>query len=194
MNSTLTLNCAPGLRLRLPDRNDVPEFFQLIKENNAHLSAWHTWTAEMISLNRVHQWIERNHHAYEELIQGNYTSATHPGFSFLMEVEGKIAGIAGFQGINCKNDVGALGYWIGSAYAGKGYTTAAMRQVILFAFEVLALNRLEIQMLTTNEPSRKVAEKLGFKQEAVLAQIEKKGNAYFDHYLYRLLRSEWQLL
>lgn len=175
--------------LRLPETNDVKPFFDCISENLDHLSAWRSWTDDLLTLHRVQQFIERNRHAHLEVLSPDFQRGGHPGFSFLIVHQGVPAGMAGFQGINRTNDIAALGYWISKKFTGKGLVTGACRLVIHYAFEVLDINRVEIQTLTQNLPSIRVAERLGFTREAELKQVEKQPDGtYHDHYLYRLLK------
>jgi ribosomal-protein-alanine N-acetyltransferase len=55
-----------------------------------------------------------------------------------------------------------IGYWIDRNFANRGYTTAAVEMLTRYAFEVLNLHRVEINLRPENAPSRRVAEKAGF--------------------------------
>jgi ribosomal-protein-alanine N-acetyltransferase len=57
---------------------------------------------------------------------------------------------------------GHIGYWIDRNFANRGYTTAAVQMLTLYAFEVLKLHRVEINLRPENASSRRVAEKAGF--------------------------------
>jgi ribosomal-protein-serine acetyltransferase len=189
----MKLDCGNNLVLRLPVKSDIAAFYALINTNREHLTTWRNWTAEMISLNRVQQFIERNAHAHRELLSPDFEHGTHPGFSFLLEHLDKPIGLAGFQGINRTNDIGAMGYWIDEKQQGRGFTTVACKAILAYGFDVLDLNRIEIQVLTTNAASIRVAEKLGFAREAILSEVEKGADAqYYDHYLFRMLRRDWK--
>lgn len=61
-----------------------------------------------------------------------------------------------------------IGYWCRTGYSGRGYTTEVVRGIVAFAFEELGANRLEIQCDPDNLPSRRVAEKAGFRLEGKL--------------------------
>ncbi len=53
-----------------------------------------------------------------------------------------------------------VGYWVDEAMAGKGLAPEATVVVLRFAFEELALHRVEIAIVPRNRPSRRVVEKL----------------------------------
>jgi ribosomal-protein-alanine N-acetyltransferase len=57
---------------------------------------------------------------------------------------------------------GHIGYWIDRNFANRGYTTAAVKIITQYAFEVLKLHRVEINLRPENASSRRVAEKAGF--------------------------------
>jgi ribosomal-protein-alanine N-acetyltransferase len=58
-----------------------------------------------------------------------------------------------------------IGYWIDQRYAGRGYTTRAVKLLTRFGFEVLKLHRIEINLRPENEASKKVALKAGYTLE-----------------------------
>lgn len=61
-----------------------------------------------------------------------------------------------------------LGYWTVKELRGQGYTAEAARAVVRWAFEDLAVERLEWYAEAGNEGSRAVALKAGFRMEGTL--------------------------
>jgi RimJ/RimL family protein N-acetyltransferase len=61
-----------------------------------------------------------------------------------------------------------LGYFIDKEYEGKGITGQALKEITVFCFENLKLNKLFIRAAIDNTASRKVAEKAGFREEGLL--------------------------
>jgi [ribosomal protein S5]-alanine N-acetyltransferase len=61
---------------------------------------------------------------------------------------------------------GYAGYWIDARHAGKGITPTALALVVDHAFSVGGLHRIEVNIRPDNLASRRVVEKLGFRQEA----------------------------
>lgn len=57
----------------------------------------------------------------------------------------------------------SLGYWIGRAYWGRGYATAATRAIIALAFGLLDLDVLTASHLARNAASGRVMEKCGMR-------------------------------
>lgn len=57
---------------------------------------------------------------------------------------------------------GHIGYWIDRNFANRGYTTKAVEIITQYAFDVIKLHRVEINLRPENASSRRVAEKAGF--------------------------------
>ena len=57
---------------------------------------------------------------------------------------------------------GHIGYWIDRNFANRGYTTKAVEILTQYAFDVLKLHRVEINLRPENASSRRVAEKAGY--------------------------------
>jgi ribosomal-protein-alanine N-acetyltransferase len=78
----------------------------------------------------------------------------------------------------------SLGYWAGQALAGRGYTTAAVRAVVRYAFEDLDLHRVEAACQPDNLASRRVLEKAGFTHEGQAKAYLKINGRWRDHLLF----------
>ena len=62
-----------------------------------------------------------------------------------------------------------VGYWIDEAAAGHGYIPEGVVLMLRYAFEELRLHRIEAAIVPRNAPSRRVADKLGLRDEGVAA-------------------------
>jgi ribosomal-protein-alanine N-acetyltransferase len=61
---------------------------------------------------------------------------------------------------------GYAGYWVDARFAGKGIIPTALALAVDHAFSVGGLHRIEVNIRPDNLASRRVVEKLGFRQEA----------------------------
>lgn len=104
-------------------------------------------------------------------------------------VDGELAGVVGMT--VDRFNAGDLGYWLGSAFEGRGLVTAACRALIDIAFHERGLHRVTICAEPDNARSRAVPERLGFKEEAILREAIKVGDRYGDEVVYGLLDREW---
>lgn len=81
----------------------------------------------------------------------------------------------------------ALGYWVDSAFAGRGVMTAALSSVIRFSRDELALHRLEAQTLLHNVASQRVLAKLGFEEIGLAPRYLRIAGEWQDHRLFQLI-------
>jgi [ribosomal protein S5]-alanine N-acetyltransferase len=90
------------------------------------------------------------------------------------------------------------GYWVDAAVAGRGVMPTALALAVDHAFRYGGLHRIEVNIRPENAPSRRVVEKLGFRQEAMHLRYLHIGGAWRDHIGYAVtvedLASEGGLL
>jgi [ribosomal protein S5]-alanine N-acetyltransferase len=84
-----------------------------------------------------------------------------------------------------------IGYWIDEAMAGHSYVPEAAVLVFRFAFEELALHRLQIAIIPRNRPSHRVAEKLGVRNEGIALRYLEINGTWEDHVRYAVTVEEW---
>ncbi|MDQ6609160.1 MAG: GNAT family N-acetyltransferase [Bacteroidota bacterium] len=155
----------------------------LVNSNRQHLREWLPWVDYMHTV--------EDFEAYIDQCQEQYDEGTDNGYVILWNK--MLVGRIGIHHINLQNKLGAIGYWLGEAYQGKGIISKACGAMINHGFGVLNLNRLEIKCGTGNNKSKAIAERLQFKQEGILRQSEKLNNGFIDLYLYSLLKDEWKV-
>ncbi len=88
--------------------------------------------------------------------------------------------------------VATLGYWVGERYARRGYTGAAVRLALDFAFDHLNLHRVEASCLPSNQASRALLQKLGFINEGLARGYLRINGTWRDHLLFALLKEDWR--
>jgi len=88
--------------------------------------------------------------------------------------------------------MGYIGYWIDEALAGHGYVPEGVVLLVRHAFEALDLHRLEAAIVPRNEPSRRVAEKLGLRDEGIAQRFLQIQGVYEDHVRYAMTAEEWR--
>ena len=102
-----------------------------------------------------------------------------------------IVGRVGIYHIDPFNKIGAIGYWLGKQFSGKGIITKACAALVDYAFNEKSFNRLEIKCGTENIKSKVVAEKLLFTFKGTIRQDEIVNGKYIDLLLYSMLYKEW---
>lgn len=86
----------------------------------------------------------------------------------------------------------SLGYWMGKPYAGKGYMSEAVGQVVPFCFDSLGLHRIHAAFLPDNIASRRVLEKNGFREEGYAENYLQIDGKWADHVLFSLTRERYE--
>ena len=84
-----------------------------------------------------------------------------------------------------------VGYWIDEAQAGNGYVPESLVTVSRFAFEDLRLHRIQVAIIPRNRASRRVAEKLGLRDEGVAVRYLAINGRWEDHIRYAMTAEEW---
>lgn len=170
--------------LRLFYLKDTEELHELTARSQNHLRKWLSWVDRNAKdINYTETYIKNSLKTFAE--SGGYPE----GIAILYN--DKIAGTICFNEINKSNKYGVIGYWLGENFQGKGIMTKSLKTVINIAFKELNLNRIELRIADENMQSRKIPEKLGFKNEGIIRQ----GGYLYDHYvnliIYGMLAEEW---
>lgn len=76
---------------------------------------------------------------------------------------------------------GWLGYSLDHAHDGRGFTTAAVRLVLDYAFRTLKLHRIEAGVMPHNIASIRVLEKVGFEKEGLSKKNVLINGTWEDH-------------
>lgn len=133
---------------------DADAMFAAVEESRELLSPWFGWVERYRSVDDARdycirmaaQWLTR-----DTLSGGIFDAAS-----------GRYLGGAGLMRPNWSARSFEVGYWMRSSALGRGYTTEAVQLLTHLAFGQLAARRVEIRCDARNEPSRRVAERLGF--------------------------------
>lgn len=84
-----------------------------------------------------------------------------------------------------------LGYWVDRQCAGQGLVPEGVVLALRFAFEDLALHRVEAGVLPRNQASLRVMEKLGLPNEGITRGMLEINGRWEDHQRFALLAEDW---
>lgn len=84
-----------------------------------------------------------------------------------------------------------LVYWFAPEFHRRGYGTEAVGLFVDYLFETFECHGLHIRAFDFNEGSRRVARKVGFREEGCFVEARFVNGEYIDVYHYGLLREEW---
>ncbi|MBI1208904.1 MAG: GNAT family N-acetyltransferase [Azospirillum sp.] len=183
---------APAVRLdgeqaylRPAQARDWQEWAELRARSRGFLTPWEpTWPADTLSRAAFLRRLRRQGTEWRE----------DEAYSFLT-FEKRFDTLVGGLGLgNVRRGVAqsaTLGYWVGQAYARQGFTGAAVRLALDFAFGRLGLHRIEASCLPNNLPSRGLLEKLGFHYEGFARGYLRINGDWCDHRLYAILKEDW---
>jgi ribosomal-protein-alanine N-acetyltransferase len=85
---------------------------------------------------------------------------------------------------------GTVGYWIDEAFAGHGIIPTALAMAVDHCFRVVGLHRLEASIRPENAASRRVVEKLGFREEGIRVRQLHINGQWRDHISYAITAEE----
>ncbi|MGH3682937.1 MAG: GNAT family N-acetyltransferase [Natronosporangium sp.] len=174
--------------LRPYRRGDAEEWSAVRRANRAWLAPWEP-TA-------VGPWEELNSPAayrlfYRDLRRSARDGTAMPFAIRLREPAGgrrdRYVGHIGLGSITRRAfGSGFVGYWVDSAVAGRGIMPTALALLVDHAFGPGGLHRVEVNVRPENRPSRRVVDKLGFREEAYHPRYMFIDGAWRDHVGYAL--------
>lgn len=114
------------------------------------------------------------------------------GYGFGIFVGGRFAGEITLSSIQRGPfQTGHVGYWIDRDMAGRGYTPEAVVVVLAFAFDTIALHRVEVSIIPRNHASLRVVEKLGIRAEGIARKYLEIDGEWEDHAKFAMTVEEW---
>ncbi len=123
------------------------------------MGKWMSWATSSYSLADARTWIQTCNEERE--------SGLSHEFGVFTSADMRFVGVAGLNQFNNLYGFCNLGYWIRESAQRNGYATVAIQRLRAYAFNELALNRVEIVIAETNQPSAAVAELAGAHFEGI---------------------------
>ena len=184
MNKPVRL-ATPRLQLRDFQASDVLALNQLyVLPETSRYESWAPHESVDESRDLVDYWISR---------QGD---SPRTDYTFAIDLDGRFIGLCGIElGFGTETDdlrAGFVGYRIYPSEWRRGYATEALKAVLAFGFETLALHRIHSGCVVTNQASARVLEKAGLKREGVTRSSFPIDDAWYDYAIYGILQSEWR--
>jgi RimJ/RimL family protein N-acetyltransferase len=145
---------------------DADQVFAAINESRTHLRPSMAWVDGHSSVDNSRDWCARcaaNWLLRVELTVGIFAAAS-----------GRYLGCVSRCDPDWDPHAFHIGYWLRASAVGQGYATEAVRVLTDLAVGPLAARRVELRCDARNEPSRRVAERVGFVLEGQLR------NAFLD--------------
>ncbi len=102
-----------------------------------------------------------------------------------------VIGTCTLSNVDTQNRRAEIGFILRRDHWGQGYMFEATKALLRYAFEQLALHRVEADIDPRNEPSIRLIERLGFQREGYLRQRWIVGDEINDTIFYGLLQQDW---
>ena len=138
-------------------------------------------------------WAERHSGAVFAAMLRNVRKEARAGRSlpFAVTYDGRLAGqVTVSNVIRGAFDSASVGYWVDGALAGRGVLPAALAMVVDHCFQTVGLHRIEANIRPENAASRRVVDKLGFREEALHLRYLFIDGAWRDHVSFAVTRED----
>jgi len=163
-------------------RRDAKEWAEVRRRNAAWLRPWDATSPYQPSTGLTYPRLLRRLNAGAR--QGDL-------FPFAITYADRFAGQLTVADIRWGSACSAMiGYWVDQALAGRGVMPAAVALATDHCFGTVGLHRIEINIRPENTASRRVVEKLGFRDEGMRERLLHIDGAWCDHLSYALTADE----
>ena len=123
------------------------------------------------------------------------STITAPGEGLTLGVElretSHVIGDVTLHFASAEHRSGEIGWIFHPDYSGHGYATEAAHAILHLGFDQLGLHRISARIDSRNDPSVRLAERLGMRREAYLRQNEWFKGEWSDEIGVALLDDEW---
>lgn len=169
------------LELRLPDVNFAEDLFQIVDRQRAYLGEWLPWVQETKSVVDSFAFLKTS----RLFNKGGQKLVT---FIFYEE---RMVGSVALVKISKENKSAELGYWLSQEMQGQGIVTQSCLRLLEYVFKKMDLNRIEINVISSNQKSLLIPKKLGFQSEGILREGIFLKEKFHDLERFSLLKKEW---
>jgi len=173
------------IRLRAIERTDIPRFVRWL--NDPEVTQYLLMSSPLSTV-MEEKWFEAQLERPPHLGQ-ILAIEVQPGNDWVH------IGNTGLHDVDPVNRSAEFGIMIGEKeFWNKGYGTRATRLMLQHGFENLNLNRIYLEVFSTNPRAMQAYTAAGFTREGVLRQAIFKNGHYIDEIIMSILQSEWMNL
>ena len=169
------------IKLSMLIDHDAERLFTITDQSRKYLREWLPWVDQTKTIKDSQAFIQLNSQMYLD----------RTGLTAGIFYKNELVGVAGFNRIDWENKIGYIGYWLASDYQNRGIMTRVVHALIDYAFHHYDLNRIDIRTATENKKSQAIPKRLGFTNEGTIRQAEWLYDHFVDHFVYGLLKNEW---
>jgi RimJ/RimL family protein N-acetyltransferase len=150
------------LTIRAPEPGDADAVYEAVTESLEALRPWMPWAEGDYTRDAAATYVSDGATAFAE-------RRDLPMLLYLRDT-GTLVGSSGLHPVDWSVPSFAIGYWVRTSMAGRGYATEAAQRIAELAFADLGAERVEIWCDARNTRSAAVATRAGFTLEARLSR------------------------
>jgi ribosomal-protein-serine acetyltransferase len=162
------------------------ELYQAVHESLPELEPWMSWANEKYTNETALNFIT--------LTRAYWSNGTLYAFAITDAQTGAILGGCSLSHLHPVYHFCNLGYWVRTSRHREGIAGRAAQLAARLAFEKIKLIRAEIVIAVGNEPSKRVAEKVGAHYEGIMLNRMVVGTKIHDAHMYSLLPTDFGLV
>jgi len=121
--------------------------------------------------------------------QSKYRSGIGIRWGIALKGEKTIMGTIGFNNFT-KGHRASIGYDLKKKHWNKGFISEALKEIVLFGFNILEVNRIEAEVMPGNTYSEKALLKTGFGKEGLLREWMFWNGKHYDMIMFSILRNK----
>ena len=172
--------------LRPYEFGDETALHKAIHESIPIMEPWMAWANERYTTNMALNFVT--------VMRAQWADGSQYAFAITDANTGAFVGGCGLSQIHPAYHFCNLGYWVRTSRHGEGIAGRSAKLAAHFAFEKVKLIRAEIVIAVGNEPSKRVAEKIGAHYEGILLNRMTVGTQIYDAHMFSLLPSDFGLV
>lgn len=174
-----------GMYLRPWQPRDGGVLVEAVHESLTSVGRWLPWCHAGYDMAEADAWIAH--------CRAGWTSGDEFAFGVFDQASDELLGGVGLSQRNRTQRSANLGYCIRQSCQGRGLAARAAGLAVRFGFERLGLVRIEIIAMADNRASRRTAEKLGARFEAMAPQRLRAWDRAWDAAVYGLVPADLEL-
>ncbi|MEM9599766.1 MAG: GNAT family protein [Pseudomonadota bacterium] len=172
------------IRLRHPQWSDYEQWANIRRSDADYLRPWEPdWLDGHLSRPSYRQRLSR----FKKLVSGD---RAYPFHIIRMDTDTLIGAVNLTHVERGPAQSARLGYWVAQSHKNRGHARGAVRALTRFAFDTLALHRVEAAVQSDNQASIRVLEANRYHREGVARGLLRINGAWADHVIYARLRGD----
>lgn len=183
--------------------DDAEDLFKLLKRNLSHLRPWihpsvlpatakaaRIFTIECL-LNSFGNPMDAVDSPYFQEVD-HYSPPPNPPLELGIWICDNLAGAISLSRLQDSLTAAEIGYWVTAKQEGKGIIMRCVSALMDYAIDNMKIERFVITCAASNQRSRAVAERLGYRLHTTIPNGEVVGEFIYDQVIYGIRSNAWR--